>query len=268
MEKKTLLYLVGGIALVALVAFGLTREPASPTKGGVAEEETALSEPGTPSQAPPQTGAAPAAKPKAGSPAPRTPGQLSILSPSANAEWVLHTNNAIQWSREVGYGGGGLSLTDAATGNLLGWITPTLGPRQTSYTWNTRDVALERTVPQKKDISPGTYLVTLHLDSGTPREVASGIFRIVLPTQVTPQTTTLTIQNFTLTPATLTATRGTKIQVINSDTITHDLKLSNFSTYRLAPGETATIETLSLSTGSYELYSEAYPSIRCAITIR
>ncbi len=98
---------------------------------------------------------------------------IYFTAPAANAVWKIAVQNSISWSKETGYSGQ-IDLLDATTHALVGVILNQVGPHQTSYAWNTRDLLPTRTDPIKKDVVPGTYVVEVQFDGGHVSTMVSG----------------------------------------------------------------------------------------------
>jgi len=105
------------------------------------------------------------------------PKKISIITPVASDIWKIGTDNLISWN-QPGDISGDIYLVDATTGVFAGVILPQVGPEQTSYTWNTRDLLVDRTSPFKKDVVPGTYVLKIAYDGNNVAIATSPSFTI------------------------------------------------------------------------------------------
>lgn len=82
---------------------------------------------------------------------------------------------------------------------------------------------------------------------------------------------TLTIKNFTFTPANLTVAPGTKVTVTNKDTTTHTVtatdKKKSFDTGSVAAGKTTTF-TAPSTAGSYPYKCTIHPFMKATLTVK
>ena len=91
--------------------------------------------------------------------APKPPSvSITFVTPVPGDTWMINTQNEIQWSRAAGVNGI-IELLDASTLKLVGVILNVVGPQQTYYTWNTRDLLQSPTSPVKTTVTPGKYVV-------------------------------------------------------------------------------------------------------------
>jgi len=261
--KIRIILVIGVVAVLIVILFSFsskkTQAPASPTP--MAEGQPPA---GNPSQAPAGTAVAPNAQPKS---APATYGKniITFSSPSANEQWIFGQNNKIAWNNPAGISGS-LSLLDGQTKAVVGFINVTLGPNQTSYTWDTTSVALSRTNPAKKDIAPGTYIAKLAFD-GPIASLQSAPFKVIYPAQAQTPTVSFQIANFTFIPKTLSAKKGTQVTFTNNDNVTLTIKLQSHSPYVVAPGGSFMIDTNTLTPGTYNFYSDSYPTLNANLTV-
>jgi hypothetical protein len=103
---------------------------------------------------------------------------IKLITPVEGDVWKMETQNFVSWNKE-GSVSGYIYLTNAATKEFVGVINPQLGPHQTSYTWNTRDLLLARDNPFKKTITPGTYVLHIAFDGNHLPLISSPAFTIV-----------------------------------------------------------------------------------------
>ncbi len=103
---------------------------------------------------------------------------IKFVTPVVNDIWTIGNQNPIAWSAAPNVSGA-ISLLSAATGQSIGIILPEIGPKQTSYTWNTRDVFLNRSDPQKTDVVPGSYKIEVSFDGNNLKPIVSPAFTII-----------------------------------------------------------------------------------------
>ncbi|MBI3589213.1 MAG: cupredoxin domain-containing protein [Candidatus Liptonbacteria bacterium] len=263
--KKPILYLVLGVVVV-LIILVIGRSPSpTPVTNVPTQSPTSTENPVSPTPTP---GAK--STPSATTPVKKPPLQtqnVKILSPLEGAEWVIDANNVIEWSKAAGISGG-IYLVDAATNSTFGWITSNLGGSQTSFTWDARDVFLTRGNPSKKNLPTGRYYLKIKFDSATKPELQSGVFSIIYASQAKPTIHETLIQNLSFNPSSLTVKQKDQIKIQNQDSVTYTLTPSSSGEVKtLPPGGSTLIDTAYLPLGSYDYYSESYPSLRLKITV-
>jgi hypothetical protein len=107
-------------------------------------------------------------------------GAVHFISPPLSDRWPMEAQNVISWDHASGVSGH-LYLVDARTGKFVGTILNQVGPKQTYYTWNTRDLFLSRTSPTKFTVTTGTYMIGFSFDGNNLPTITSQIFTIVAP---------------------------------------------------------------------------------------
>ncbi len=249
---------VGIAALAVVLAVGgwllISRNPVSAPEGPAGDPtapSTNTEAPPTPAPAAPQ-----AQKPAvAPSPAPVATGHVFAV-PTASDIWALNTQHLIAWNREAGVAGG-IYLVDETTGKTVGWIVPSTAPSQTSFTWDTRDVAIDRTGGTRQNLAAGTYSLRLTLTA--KGEAKSAPFRIVPEGSAEAVTRAVRMRGTQLSPTALTVVRGTKIVFINNEakaqTITGD-GLPSMTV--VANGGMATLDTSPLLPKPYFYITNLY----------
>lgn len=103
---------------------------------------------------------------------------ISIITPVGNDVWTIGTKNVISWNK-AGNITGSISLINESNQSFAGIILPEIGPDQTSYTWNTLSVSLNRTDPAGKDITPGIYEIEITYDGNNIKPATSFPFSII-----------------------------------------------------------------------------------------
>lgn len=176
------------IIVVAIVFFGGQNQNIATTNGSnpsnaalnaTSPTETTTTQPSTTPATNGTLKLPTASKPSGNSvaPAAATPPTIHLITPVANDVWTIGTQNLISWDKAPNISGS-ISLTNAVTGQFVGVILPQIGPNQTSYSWNTRDIQLDRTNPLKKNVVPGTYTITISFDGNNLKPITSPSFTI------------------------------------------------------------------------------------------
>ncbi|MBM3256830.1 MAG: hypothetical protein FJY98_00665 [Candidatus Liptonbacteria bacterium] len=190
-----------------------------------------------------------------------TSSSISITSPRPDEQWALKESHLVKWSKSPGVSGS-LYLVNAMTKSVVGWISPTITPEQTSYSWDTQYLNISRTDPSRKEILPGRYIIRMELDRRPPAIAESAPFVIVYPDQIIKRTHQIELLNYAATPPQLTVHRGESIAFVNKDKVDHELLPAfNGTRQTLKVGESTTLNTEALSPGTYEYYSEKYPTV-------
>lgn len=270
MKKPQLYYWLLGLAGVILIIVVVASWPGSP------EMESTPNSTSTPNEEvageTPNNNLPPANPPTSGNQNPKpvasTPSSASIniTSPALDGRFNIGQLNSIKWSKESGLTSG-LYLVDATNGATLGWITPTITAHQTSYTWDAKDVALNRQGGVKKSVVPGKYYMKMKFD-GPISEATSNTFYILYPEQDTTFTHNLQIQNFKFSPASIAVRIGEKITIQNKDSRVYTLTpKKSGDTITLAPGETKTITTGSFAEGENGFYSQEHSATNLSVDI-
>lgn len=105
------------------------------------------------------------------------PPVISIITPVGNDVWQIGTQNVISWSKSGGISGS-ISLLNGTNQKFIGTILPEIGSNQTSYTWNTLNVSLNRSDPSGKDVVPGLYEIEITYDGNNIKPITSFPFTI------------------------------------------------------------------------------------------
>ena len=184
---------------------------------------------------------------------------IVITSPVAGEEWVIDNLHSIKWNTEAGVSGG-IYLINDDTKKIVGWIISELGPRQTSYNWDTRFVFVGRYGGVKQEIGVGNYYLAIKFDSNLG-EIRTGTISIIYTGQEKKIIRTTILKDFKFNPAVINALKGERIIFVNNDQVAHRILSSGFGPYNLQPGESAILETAVLNQGNYSFYSEDYSSM-------
>ena len=182
---------------------------------------------------------------------------IYIVSPTAGEKWVIGQNNTIKWSKEGGFKGF-IYLADAATKEIVGWINSETGPHQTSYTWNAQDLFISRYNPNKKTVGAGSYIIGVGFES-KEQPVTSGVFEIIYQSAAVVDNYNIVIKNYTAAPLSLQVKKGSKLIFSNQDQIEHRMQTGT-TIFPIAPNESFIFDTDILFPGTYEFYSEQYPT--------
>lgn len=213
---------------------------------------------GTPAQAPQTQPQQPATSPVKAPSAPKTSAnKINIAAPQGGEKLVIGQSYTIRWSEEAG-ATGFIYLADASTKEVIGWINSETSAHDTSYNWDVRDVFLARYSPSKKPVAVGKYVVGVGFDNKqTP--TTSNPFEIIYPSQLAVDSYNLTIQNYDISPSQLTVKKGSKLIFANEDSVAHKM-VSGSTNFLLPAGESHIFDTDILFPGTYNFYSEQYPT--------
>lgn len=96
---------------------------------------------------------------------------IHFITPVPNDVWTIGVTNPISWDN-AGNITAEIDLLDAK-GNFVGVITSQTGPQETSYPWDTREYALSRYNPLKKEVVPGTYKIRITFDGNNLPPIVS-----------------------------------------------------------------------------------------------
>ncbi len=200
---------------------------------------------------------------------PVPPAKISInfTAPAADIKWVFGKTNTIQWIKETG-STGSVYLLSASDKSVVGWITQQTAPHQTSFAWNTRDLSISRTDPSKKTVATGAYIIKATFDGNPKIEFSSAPFSIIYESEVQIPVHNLTIQNYAFPSSSLTVKKGDKLVFTNNDPVTHTLNLTSYSPFVIPSGSQFTFDTNILTPGSYNFYSQAYPTLKITMTVQ
>jgi plastocyanin len=194
---------------------------------------------------------------------------MVITSPAANDQWVSTVQHTIQWNRASGAPNGTISLVNAATGAVAGWIQQQILPTQTSFPWNTRDIFTTKTGPLKEDVAPGQYRIVLTFNSPSDPPVTGPEFSIITAAEAQIPASTIVIQGAVFSPSSLTVLHGTQLTFVNHDTTSYQLlNSSNANVFVVAPSASKVFDTSSFASGSYVFYSTSSPSLRVTVTVK
>lgn len=140
---------------------------------------------------------------------------LSIVSPAGGESWVMGKAHLIRWTHEEGHNGS-ISLIDASSKAVVGWIASNLSPQQVTYDWDTARVGLARTDPSKKEISGGTYIIRVVFDSSNTK-LESAPFQIISSGTDNILNREIFIRNGIFIPNFIEAQKGERVVIINDD---------------------------------------------------
>jgi hypothetical protein len=98
---------------------------------------------------------------------------IDLLTPVANNIWKIGTSNPIAWDNAANVTGE-IDLVNAKTKSFIGVILSETGPRQTSYSWNTREISRARYSADKKDVVTGVYSIRIKFDGNGLGDLVSG----------------------------------------------------------------------------------------------
>ncbi len=192
---------------------------------------------------------------------------ISILSPIPSEKWAIGETNTIKWSKESGVPGS-VYLVKASDKSIVGWINSEIGPHQTSFTWDGRDVAVSRYNAQKRSVDRGEYIIKIVFDTNRIPTISSGVFSLLYKSEIPIGNYTVTIKGLVFSPSALSVKKGAKLTFVNNDSVTHQVILSSFSPFVIESGGSYIFDTSSLFPGIYDFYSDVYSSLRLKVTVQ
>lgn len=98
---------------------------------------------------------------------------IHLMTPVSGNLWTIGGTNPITWDNPADVTGE-IDLVDAVTKAFVGVILSETGPKQTSYSWDAREIYLARYSADKKDVIPGTYSIVIHFDGNGLGDLVSG----------------------------------------------------------------------------------------------
>ena len=255
---------MAGIVVICLVVWlfaklsagspQLTGAPGASTTS-TASSSTGASAPAAPTQTHPSGAASPAAA------------KITMTEPILGSQWILGEQNTIQWSRAAGSPDGTITLLDASTGVIVGWIQQHILTPQTNFSWDTGVVFPSRTSGLTKSVSTGNYRIMLTFNSPSIPSVTGPVFSIISPAEAQTPASSVTIQNESFSPSSITIKQGTVLTLINQDPRSYAFTVSSRApSFSIGTSTSLVYDTSILSPGTYVFYSTAYPSLRLSIT--
>ena len=194
------------------------------------------------------------------------PSKINITSPTNSKEWVIDSGNIISWDKASGETGA-IFLLSYPSREIIGWITSNTGPTQSSFRWSTRDIFLTRYSGVKKNISVGQYLIKIKFDE-SGREVESGMFSIIYPSQVKRNSYSVVMYNFIFSPKILAINQGDNVNFVNNDNVVHRVFSPEFGPFTLKPNENFVFDTAFLTAGNYNYYDDNYGSMNGTLIVK
>jgi plastocyanin len=252
-----------GLGLAAVIIFGVlffsnkSTAPESPQAVENANQPAGQNGGAQPAVQKPAGQSGQAAKPAA----PKTTGPasqlgVSFVTPVTGDVWPMNESHPIVWNKEAKMAGG-LYLADSK-GAVVGWLVPSTGANQTSYAWDTRDVSVDRTGGNRKNIASGMYSVKLVLD-GKSGEVSSVPFSIVAQGASGNVSYTVRLRDTKVSPNVLTVPRGAKVVFINNDARIHSISGDGIQPFKVpANGGTYVLDTAGMEAKTYNWLSDVY----------
>lgn len=197
-------------------------------------------------------------------PTPVVSSSVVFVSPLEGEEWAIGKNHVIRLDKEAGESGA-FVLVHAADKTVVGWITPSVKDRQTSYEWDTRSVAVGRNDPSRREMLPGRYIIRAVF--GESKNISeSGVFSItggeerILVYQVS-------LKNALFTPNLVTVKKGERVAITNTDALSYMVTLVGEPLHRVAPQSTYTFDALVHPEGRYELRLQNYPVAHLTVVV-
>lgn len=267
--KPLVLIVVAMVVIVVFVWFVANKPLTSETQTPSLDGQSATQSPTTPTP-PTPTEANPTPPPPTAGPTPTLSApntSINFTAPALGEKWVSGKNNTIQWNKDIGFKGE-IYLISASDRSIVGWILTETGIHQTSYAWNTRDVFVSKTNPSKKTVLTGDYFIKAVFSTNPKIEFTSPSFSIIYENEVYIPTYLLTIKDYAFLIPSLTVKKGDKITFVNNDSVVHTLNLSSYSPFVIQPSTSYTFNTSVLTQGSYNFYSQQYPTLKLTVTVQ
>ena len=164
---------------------------------------------------------------------PKTQSAVAILTPQDSEKWAIGQLHNINWNKEAGVTGG-IQLVDAKTREPVGWILANTGIKQFSFSWDTRDVSLNRQAGVKVNLKPGEYRIKIIFDERFS-SIESAPFDIVAAGELEAIAPVVRFKNETVNPCVLTVSAGVKVIFVNNDSVKHRISSQTLSAFELLP---------------------------------
>jgi len=193
--------------------------------------------------------------------------KITIVAPVLNDQWIIGKQNIIQWSRAAGAPDGTITLINASTGAVVGWIQQHIASGQATFPWNTGSVYISRTSSLSKNVPTGNYRIVLTFNSPSIPAVTGPVFTIISAAEAQIPTASITIQGTAFSPSSISVAQGTKLVFTNRDAKTYEFSVTSSGTFTVGAGASQTFDTAILTPGAYVFYSTAYPSLRLTVTV-
>ncbi|MBI2591640.1 MAG: hypothetical protein HYW34_03120 [Candidatus Brennerbacteria bacterium] len=189
--------------------------------------------------------------------APKTQSGVKILTPQENNKWSINKSHQINWSKEAGETGA-IQLISADSRELIGWILASTGVKQNYFSWDTRDVFLNRQAGVKTNLKTGEYRIKLVFDSRFA-PVESAVFSIIAESEQESITPVVRLKNETIVPSSVSVFSGQKIIFINNDSIKQIISSQTIPGFELLPnGGIYILDTSKISAGTHFYSSNIY----------
>lgn len=257
MNKNKLIWAVVGVVLVAGLVWVIATAPKSEAPQGAPESQTP----------PPDTNQRPPVNPS-GTSGDGKSFTIYLSAPSGGEKWLIGTDHTISWTNAAKITGE-ITLVQAGTNEVMGWINSMTGADQTSYSWDTRYLYLTRNSAERKTVGQGNYFIRVKFDSASYPVLTSGTFSITTVAQ--PATTrSVSIQSFVFNPSNTIIPRGGKVTFTNNDNVAHNItfQTSVYPPSPLGPGASVTIDTSVFPPGAYSYYCSIHPSMTGVLTVQ
>ncbi len=98
---------------------------------------------------------------------------IHLVTPISGNVWTAGNANPIAWDNAANVTGE-IDLVTADTKQFVGIILAETGVKQTSYTWDARQIYLGRYGADEKAVVPGKYSIRIHFDGNGFGDLVSG----------------------------------------------------------------------------------------------
>ena len=254
------LIIAGSLILLLAVGFVFMRRERQPQTSQISVGETSLIvqpspfvQPGTSAASSGQAGGSSGVKLAA----PKTQSGIKLLTPQENEKWAIGQLHNIHWNKEAGIVGG-IQLIDVQSREPVGWILANTGVKQFSFSWDTRDVFLNRQAGVKVNLKSGLYRIKIVFDERLA-PIESAAFNIVSAGEPEIMALVARFRNETINPGVLTVSSGAKIIFVNNDSVKHRISSQTLSAFELlANGGTYILDTSKIPAGTHFYMSDVY----------
>jgi len=104
--------------------------------------------------------------------------KITMTAPILGSQWILGEQNIITWSRAAGSPDGTITLLDASTGAIVGWIQQHILTSQTNFSWDTGVIFPSKTSGLTESVPTGNYRIVLTFNSPSIPAVTGPVFSV------------------------------------------------------------------------------------------
>jgi hypothetical protein len=194
-------------------------------------------------------------------------GNISVVTPSSGDILALSKPHIIRWSRAAD-SLGVITLIDASSKNVVGWIAATIAPQQVTHSWDTRTVAVGPASAASREVAPGSYIVRIAFGN-SKTTIESGPFTIAVTNDERFAAREAVVRNSLFVPNSIALTRAQRLAVVNNeDTASHTLLLNGIAITTLAPRSSYVFEGSQYPAGRYEFGLGGHPLAHLTVIVQ